>query len=75
MSTREIERRLTAVEREIAGLKNKRRAAAEAHPVRALEKLHGTFENDEAFREAAPLGRNWRKSQGPHGRKSKTKGK
>jgi hypothetical protein len=75
MSTREIEKRLTAVEREIAHLKHERNPAAEAHPIHALEKIHGTFENDNAFQEATRLGRNWRQSQRPHARKSKAKRK
>jgi hypothetical protein len=75
MSTREIEKRLTAVEREIAHLKQERRSATGTHPVHALEKIHGTFENDAAFQEATRLGRNWRQSQRPHARKSKAKRK
>jgi hypothetical protein len=75
MSTREIEKRLTAVEREVANLKNKRRPGAEAHPIHALEKIHGTFDNDEAFQEASRLGRNWRKSQRANARKSTVKRK
>jgi hypothetical protein len=75
MSTREIEKRLTAIEKEIAHLKRGRLPAAEAHPIRALEKIHGTFENDAAFREATRLGRDWRRSQRPNGRKSKAKRK
>jgi hypothetical protein len=68
MSPRGIERRLAAVEHEIARLKAARHWPAQAHPIHALEKVHGTFENDEAFKEAARLGR---KSQRPSARKSK----
>jgi hypothetical protein len=75
MSTREIEKRLTAVEREIAHLKYERRSVGEAHPIHVLEKIHGTFENDEAFQEATRFGRDWRQSQRPNGRKSKAKKK
>jgi hypothetical protein len=75
MSTREIEKRLSAVEREVANLKTERRPGAEAHPIHALEQIHGTFENDEAFQEATRLGRNWRKSQHANARKSRAKRK
>jgi hypothetical protein len=70
MDTLEIEQRLAAVEIEIARLKARQEQTLE-HPIRALEKLHGTFENDEAFQEAARLGRRWRQSQRP--RRSNTK--
>jgi hypothetical protein len=75
MSTHKIERRLTAIEREIARLKDERRPTTKAHPIHSLEKIHGTFENDEAFREATRLGRDWRQSQRPYSRKSKAKRK
>ena len=60
MSTSELEQRLIAVERDVARLKSQRPTS---HPVATLERIHGTFEDDAAFREAARLGRNWRKSQ------------
>lgn len=75
MSTREIEKRLAIIEQEIAHLKAERRPPAQAHPIHALEKIHGTFENDEAFKEATRLGRKWRESQRPNARKSKAKRK
>jgi hypothetical protein len=75
MSTREIERRLSAVEEEIANLKAERRPAADGHPIHTLEKIHGTFENDLAFQEATRLGRKWRDSHPPSATKSKAKRK
>jgi hypothetical protein len=65
----EIEKRLTALEREIAQLKRK----PKTHPIGVLEQIHGTFENDEAFKEAARLGRKWRDSQRSNTRKPKAK--
>jgi hypothetical protein len=62
MSTTELEQRLIAVERDVAQLKAERRTS---HPVAALERIHGTFEDDASFREAARLGRKWRNSQRP----------
>jgi hypothetical protein len=73
MSATEIERRLVAVEQEIARLKANRGALA--HPIQALEQIHGTFEDDEAFREAMRLGRKWRESQRPIVRKARAKRK
>jgi hypothetical protein len=75
MSATEIEKRLTAIERELAHLKAERQPTATSHPIHALEKIHGTFENDEAFREATRLGRKWRESQRTIPRKSKVKRK
>jgi hypothetical protein len=71
MSTTEIEKRLTALEREIAQLKGK----PKTHPIHVLEQIHGTFENDEAFKEAARLGRKWRDSQLSNTRKPRAKRK
>ena len=64
MSTRKLEKRLTAVESEVARLKSAR-AAKPGRPIDALEQLHGTFENDQAFQEAMRLGRKWREAQRP----------
>jgi hypothetical protein len=73
MSTSELEQRLIAVEREVAQLKAQRLTP---HPVAALERIHGTFEDDAAFREAARFGRKWRKSGRPlTRRKSKARKK
>ena len=74
MSTTEIEKRLRAVEKDIAQLKAERKPAS-THPVRALEAIHATFANDEAFEEAMRLGRKWRRSQRTNGRKPKAKRK
>ena len=75
MSTREIEKRLTVVEKEIAYLKADRPPSPGAHPVRALEKIHGSFENDQAFKEANRLGRKCRKSQSAAAAKTRAKKK
>jgi hypothetical protein len=75
MSTAEIEKRLVLVEQEIAHLKAARRGASTRHPIDALEGVHGTFRDEKAFREAARLGRQWRKSNSGGPRKSKGKPK
>jgi hypothetical protein len=75
MSATEIEKRLTAVEQELARLRAERQPGVKPHPIHALENIHGTFENDGAFREAARLGRKWRKSQSHSVRKPMVKRK
>jgi len=64
MTTAQVESRLAALEREVAQLKADRQRAnpPALHPVDVLRRTHGTFENDEAFREAMRLGRKWRAS-------------
>lgn len=73
MKTAEIEKRLAALERAVARLNQDRGATVRRHPVQVLERIHGTFEDDEAFREAMRLGRQWRRSQRPSPRKQKAK--
>jgi hypothetical protein len=62
MTTNKIEQRLSLLEQEVARLKLS--LHRKHHPVHALEKIHGTFADDEAFREAMRLGRKWRHSLG-----------
>jgi hypothetical protein len=68
MTATDLERRLTKVEQELARLQNER-APARRHPASALDQIHGIFENDQAFQEAARLGRKWRRAQRPAIRK------
>ena len=53
MNQTELADRLAAIEADLAALK----AKIHPRPVHALERIHGTFEDDAAFREAARLGR------------------
>ena len=75
MSTTEIEKRLASLEHEVATLKATRHQLPKLRPIDVLESIHGTFEDDEAFRQAARFGRTWRNSQRPSARKSKAKRK
>jgi len=68
MTSAELEKRLARVEQEVAQLKSAQAGIAR-HPLHTLEQIHGIFENDEAFREAARLGRKWRRAQRPTRRK------
>lgn len=71
----EIEQRLTAIEAELAALRANSFSSPPKHPVHLLEKLHGTFENDQAFKEAVRLGRQWRTADRPKRRVPKAKRK
>ncbi len=73
MTTADIERRLSALERELARLRTRRPSAEKPHPVQALEQIHATFDNDEAFQEAMRLGCRWRQGERPGARKAKVK--
>jgi hypothetical protein len=75
MSIAEIEKRLIALERQLAQLAANPPSNATQHPLETLERIHGAFEDDDAFKEANRLGRKWRQSQRPNGRKSKAKRK
>ena len=66
MTTAEFEKRLTAVEQELAHLKPKPNSK-----IHWWDKIAGKFANDPAFEEAMRLGRKWRESQRPKSRISK----
>jgi hypothetical protein len=73
MSIAEIEKRLTALEQDIARLKEPRPSSRKIPPIQTLEQIHGTFENDESFQQAVRLGRQWRKGERSGTAKSRTK--
>jgi hypothetical protein len=75
MTSTEIMNRLSVIERDIEALKMQGVTAPLSHPIQAVERIHGTFVNDAAFKEAARLGREWRESDRPQARKSKAKRK
>jgi hypothetical protein len=62
MTLTELELRLVTLERELARLAGKVDAPAPANVNAWIDQIHGTFENDAAYRQAARLGREWRKS-------------
>jgi len=65
MTMSELEQRLSNLEKQVERLTAGRHngSTPKVHPVKVLEKIHGTFANDEAFQEATRLGRAWRKAQ------------
>lgn len=62
MTVIELERRLTAVEQEIAQLRAQL-SAREPHGDNWLEAVAGTFAHDPIFDEAMRLGRQWRRGE------------
>jgi hypothetical protein len=72
MKTADIETRLANLEKAVERL-NAQRAAQSLHPARSLERIHGVFEDDEAFREAMRLGRQWRQGKHPSPRRTKAR--
>jgi hypothetical protein len=56
-----MERRLSALETEVAGLKRRLANGASGHWAKAI---FGVFANDPAFREVIRLGREYRRSSG-----------
>lgn len=73
MTVSEIEKRLLVLENAVAELRQGRSGTIRPHPVQVLERIHGTFIDDEAFRKAMQLGRQWRRSQRPTPRKRNAK--
>jgi hypothetical protein len=66
MSATEIEKRLTAVERRLTHLTETVSAARGSKDINGwIDQIHGTFQNDASYRQAARLGRQWRKSKRP----------
>jgi hypothetical protein len=77
MSAIELEKRLSAIEREIAELKS-RISVPSASPNHWVEKIAGTFSSPSdklAFDEAMRYGRQWRNAQRPKPHKRKVSGK
>jgi hypothetical protein len=62
MTTAQIEKRLTAVEEELAALKAALMSAPR-RPDNWVEDMAGTFAGDPLFEEAVRLGRKWREAE------------
>jgi hypothetical protein len=65
MATISIEERLTAVEKELAQLKQQLASEKSQVPLPWWEKIFGTFANSEGYEEAMRLGREYRESLRP----------
>ncbi len=75
MSIAEMEKRLTAVEQKLDALQTHATGSTAGHPIQSLQRIHATFENDDAFQEAMRLGRQWRQSESKPPRSGKPKAK
>jgi hypothetical protein len=71
MSTSNVQRRLEALEAEVAELK--RQLQAQAQPSSWLDRWWGAFANDPAHEEAMRLGREWRKRENAKSLKKRPK--
>lgn len=71
MAAESLERRVAALEAEVAELKKKVNGAADAQQEHWVEKWYGAFEGSQAFKEAMELGRKYRESLRPKPRKRK----
>jgi hypothetical protein len=65
LATTTLEERVTAVEQELAQLKQQLQAVAPTAPVPWWEKIAGTFADSEHYDEAMRLGRQYRESLRP----------
>jgi hypothetical protein len=63
MTNPELEKRIAALEAEVALMKRERMKYAEKHELPWWKQIIGTFENDPAHEEATRLGREYRESQ------------
>jgi|WetSurMetagenome_2_1015567.scaffolds.fasta_scaffold1147512_1 hypothetical protein len=66
MTLAQLEHRLGALERKFAAIARQTQAASAPDVNAWIDEIHGTFQDDATYRQAARLGRQWRKSQGPH---------
>jgi hypothetical protein len=63
MSIIELEQRVETLEQTVEKLVNKMDYSKPAELNAWIDQIHGTFQNDAAYRQAARLGRQWRKKQ------------
>lgn len=71
MTTKQLEKRVAAVERELARIKTKLEGMNSSTPW--WERIAGSFQDDAVYKKAMKLGREYRRSLGPDvsGRKQK----
>jgi len=60
MTLKELELRIAALEQKLAELVGKLEASSNVNAW--IDQIHGTFQNDATYRNAARLGRKWRKN-------------
>jgi hypothetical protein len=62
MTLAQLEHRLATVERELAALTGRVKASPSPEVNAWIDEIHGSFQDDASYRQAARLGRQWRKS-------------
>jgi hypothetical protein len=65
MAAETLEERVTAIEKELAQIKQQLEAEKSQTPPHPWEKIFGSFANSEGFEEAVRLGREYRESLRP----------
>jgi hypothetical protein len=63
MTLSELEIRVTTLEQKLADLQGKTPTSPNINSW--IDQIHGTFKNDSTYRQAARLGRQWRRAQHP----------
>jgi hypothetical protein len=62
MTLLELESRIATLEQKLARLAGKAESSGAANINTWIDQIHGTFQDDRMYRNAASLGRKWRKS-------------
>jgi hypothetical protein len=65
MTLKELEIRVATLEQKLASLSSNAIPSEPAATNSWIDQVHGTFQNDSSYRQAARLGRQWRRSQRP----------
>jgi hypothetical protein len=63
MTLTELEIRVATLEQKLARLGGKSKSPGPADINAWIDQIHGTFQDDATYRQAARLGRKWRKSR------------
>jgi hypothetical protein len=62
MPLTKLEKRVATLERKLSDLADKVKSSGTPEINAWIDQIHGTFQNDATYRQAARLGREWRKS-------------
>jgi hypothetical protein len=65
MTLKELELRVATLEQKLASLAFNTISSESAATNSWIDQVHGTFQNDSSYRQAARLGRQWRRSLRP----------
>jgi hypothetical protein len=62
MTLSQLEQRVATIEQKLARLVGEASSSAPAELNSWIDQIHGTFQNDAAYKQAAKFGREWRES-------------